>query len=126
MPYLEDVTELAEHLADLCGVYSQGILFVGLTPEESRQQEDWIVDHADACQCRMCWCGQIERRIRAAVAHEQVATPSPARRIAFTFDARSLEALKARGVVFEELIVTAPDGMTKTLRLPRLGARQEG
>lgn len=74
MPYLETVEELAASLADMCGVYNQGLQFVGLTREETRQQVaatgDWQRDHAAACQCRMCFCGELERRIRAAVAHE--------------------------------------------------------
>jgi hypothetical protein len=70
MPYVETVEDLTERLADMLGIYNQGIHFVGLTPLESRQQDDWLVDHADDCQCRMCWCGAMERRIRAAVANE--------------------------------------------------------
>lgn len=60
MPYLETVEELAEALADACGVYNQRLI---LLPHEQ--------GHADECGCRMCWCGRIELRIRAAVAHEQ-------------------------------------------------------
>lgn len=52
------------------------------------------------------------------------------RRVAFTFDERSLESLetlKARGVIFDEITVTAPDGTAKTLYVPRLApVREEG
>ena len=79
MPYLETPEELAEALADACGIYNAGIHFVGMTPEESRQQEDWLDDHAEDCQCRMCWTGRMARRIRKAVHHEQhVSTSMPA------------------------------------------------
>ena len=71
MPYRETVSELAEALADMLGIYNHGIRFVGLTPVESRAQADWIADHADDCTCRMCWCGQMEQRIREAVTNEQ-------------------------------------------------------
>ena len=71
MPYLETVGELAEALADRLGIYNHGIHFVGMTAAQSRQQADWIYDHADDCECRACWCGRMERRIRAAVAHEE-------------------------------------------------------
>ena len=71
MPYLETVGELAEGLADLCGIYSQGLHFIGMTREESRAQTEWIADHADDCTCRACWTEAMARRIRAAVANEQ-------------------------------------------------------
>ena len=71
MPYSETVEELAEALADWLGIYNRGIHFVGMTPAESRQQTDQLWDHADDCQCRMCWCGAMERRIRASVRVEE-------------------------------------------------------
>lgn len=71
MPYCETTEELAEVLADMLGIYNQGIHFAGMTLEASRAETDWLADHADDCQCRMCFCGAMERRIRAAVAHEQ-------------------------------------------------------
>ena len=71
MPYLETVGELAEALADMLGLYSQGLHFVGMTREESRAQIDWIADHADDCFCRTCWTTAMERRIRTAVANAQ-------------------------------------------------------
>lgn len=63
MPYIETVEELAESLADLCGIYRQGL--------HLENPEDEGSNHTDACRCRQCWCGRIERRIRAAVAVEQ-------------------------------------------------------
>ena len=74
MPYVETVEELAVALADMMGIYNHGILFQGHTPAQSRQlyADGCItVDHADECQCRMCWCGVMEKRIRDAVANEQ-------------------------------------------------------
>ena len=73
MPYVETVEELAEALADRLGIYNNGIRFVGHNTAQSRQMyaEGCItVDHADDCQCRMCWCGRMEKRIRDAVANE--------------------------------------------------------
>jgi hypothetical protein len=78
MPYLETVEELAEALADLLGIYNQGLQFVGMTVKEtrayndSRSHGDCDGDHAHTCQCRMCWIAAMERRIRAVVAHEQI------------------------------------------------------
>ena len=74
MPTLETPEELADALADLCGIYNQGMRLVGLTPEESRNVEHWGLcrDHADDCWCRACWRGRMERRIRSAVLHEQL------------------------------------------------------
>ena len=60
MPYLETVEELAEALADACGIYNQGLVLLE-PPEEG---------HAESCQCRACWCGQLERRIRRAMGNE--------------------------------------------------------
>ena len=71
MPYRENVSELAEALADMLGIYNHGIRFVGLTPAESRAETDWSVDHAEDCACRACWSGQMEQRIREAVANER-------------------------------------------------------
>lgn len=74
MPYIETVEELAEALADLCGIYRSGIHFVGYTPEASRSMAgigDMEYDHAPSCQCRQCWAGHMEQRIRNAVANEQ-------------------------------------------------------
>ena len=71
MPYIETVCELAEALADMIGVYNQHIHFVGMTRQESREQTDWIADHANDCGCRACWMAAMERRIRAAVANKE-------------------------------------------------------
>lgn len=71
MPMLETVDELAEALADMVGIYNQGLRFVGMTVAESRACLDWNEDHAEDCQCRMCWCGAMAARIRQAVAHEE-------------------------------------------------------
>mgnify|MGYP001566689063 CR=1 FL=1 len=72
MPYVETVEELAERIAEMLGIYNQGRKFVGMTPVESRAQTDWSADHAEDCQCRTCWCGAMERRIRGAVAHDNI------------------------------------------------------
>lgn len=82
MPYRESVEELAEALADMLGIYSQGLEFVGKTRAESRQilaEAGWIYDHAPTCECRTCWCGRMERRIHAAVAHDHADRPDPVR-----------------------------------------------
>ena len=71
MPHLETPDELAEALADLCGVYAQGIHLATMTPAESRQQEDWSADHEGDCACRMCWTGRMEKRLRTAVHNEE-------------------------------------------------------
>jgi hypothetical protein len=86
MPNMETVDELAEALADMLGIYNQGLQFVGMTVAETRKYNDKRShgdcdgDHADTCQCRMCWCGEMERRIRAAVANEQVVAEARAGR----------------------------------------------
>lgn len=83
MPYLESVEELAEALADMLGIYNQGLQFVGMTVAEtraynnSRSHGDCDGDHADTCQCRMCWTAAMERRIRAAVHHEAALRKEP-------------------------------------------------
>ena len=55
MPYLETPGELADAIADLVGYYGPG-------PE--------IGDHPDECDCRMCWVGAMEDRIRESVKNE--------------------------------------------------------
>jgi hypothetical protein len=76
MPILETVEELAEALADMMGIYQQALQAEGRTIQETRervaQTGDRDFDHADTCGCRQCWCGHMERRIRAAVAHERL------------------------------------------------------
>lgn len=71
MPYLETVGELAEAIADMLGLYNQGIHFVGMTRQASRAQIDWVADHAGDCFCRACWTAAMERRMRAALTNEQ-------------------------------------------------------
>lgn len=53
----EDLTELAESIANLCGVY-------GIGPE--------CGDHPDDCKCRMCFVGEMEDRIREAARVERL------------------------------------------------------
>jgi hypothetical protein len=72
----ETVEALADALADLLGIYSQGLRFEGMTVAESRAlrgsgYESGSEGHADDCACRQCWCGAMARRIRGAVAHEE-------------------------------------------------------
>lgn len=77
MPYIEIVDDLVESLADTLGIYNQRRRFDGLSVEASRalveqsSHGDSDYDHADDCACRMCWCADMARRIRAAVANEQ-------------------------------------------------------
>jgi len=52
MPYLETPRELAEHIADLCGIYGCG-------PEEG--------DHPDDCKCRICFVVEMQSRILVSV-----------------------------------------------------------
>jgi hypothetical protein len=57
---LETPDELAGALADMLGLYNQGLLFEGLTSKETRTMEktgNFDKHHADDCVCRMCWCG---------------------------------------------------------------------
>jgi hypothetical protein len=76
MPKPETVEELAESLADMLGLHNRGIQKHGLTVEQTRRLIDatgeWHFDHAESCQCRMCWCGELGRRIRAAVANDNI------------------------------------------------------
>ena len=62
MPYIETVDELAENLATMLGIYNHGLQLV--------HPEDDGSSHTDACECRQCWCGEMARRIRKAVANE--------------------------------------------------------
>ena len=56
MVELETTHELAEHIADLIGIYLSG-------PE--------FGDHPDDCSCRMCFVLNMEDRIREAVENEK-------------------------------------------------------
>ena len=56
MVEIEDVHDLAEHIADLVGIYLSG-------PE--------LGDHPDDCSCRMCFVLNMEDRIREAVENEK-------------------------------------------------------
>jgi len=58
MPILETPNELAEQIADWCGVYGGG-------PENGS-------DHPEKCKCRMCFCGMVEHRIRESVKNEHL------------------------------------------------------
>ena len=51
MPYIETPSDLAEKIADLCGVFGAG-------PDD---------DHADDCPCRICFVVGMEYRIRESV-----------------------------------------------------------
>lgn len=55
MPYLETPDELAEDIADMCGVY-------GSSPEDNTHPED--------CKCRICFTIGIAERIRQSVQNE--------------------------------------------------------
>ena len=56
MVEIEDVHDLAKHIADLIGIYLSG-------PE--------LGDHPDDCPCRMCFVLNMEDRIREAVENEE-------------------------------------------------------
>lgn len=71
MPYIETMEELVEELADMLGIYNQGLCLVGIPAAETRTIEDpQCYDHAETCDCRGCWCARLAHRIRQAVAHE--------------------------------------------------------
>ena len=71
MPYIESVEELAEALADMLGIYNQGMRLVGVPDAEVRNIADTqLYDHTDDCACRGCWCARMEQRIRAAALHD--------------------------------------------------------
>ena len=53
MPYVETVNELADAIADLCGVY-------GVKPVDGTD------NHSFDCQCRICFVSDMARRIREA------------------------------------------------------------
>lgn len=59
MPNLETPDELAEQIADWCGVY-------GAAEHKN--------DYPDTCKCRMCFIGEVVRRIRESVRNEQLLT----------------------------------------------------
>ncbi len=54
MPYIENLDELVEDIADKCGVYG--------TPPEG--------DHPEDCPCRMCFVIGFKDRIRALINRE--------------------------------------------------------
>jgi hypothetical protein len=58
MPYMETPEELAEAIADMCGVY-------GVPPYDRE-------GHSADCNCRMCFYGRMENRIREAVKNEKM------------------------------------------------------
>lgn len=57
MVHLETVEELAESLADACGIYGCGTT-------------DGFADHPDTCNCRICFVLDITERIRQAVKND--------------------------------------------------------
>jgi hypothetical protein len=79
MPYCETVPELAEAIADMLGIYQQGLQREGLTILETKALVDatgeWDFDHADTCACRQCWCAWMEDRIRKAVSFDALLMP---------------------------------------------------
>lgn len=56
MPQLETPDELAEQIADWCGVYGSG-------PDG---------DHPKDCKCRNCFTFEVEQRIRQSVNNEKI------------------------------------------------------
>ncbi len=60
MPFLETPDELADHLADLMGIY-----------QDSRCDEG---EHVDDCDCRVGWVPAMADRIRSAAANENTPT----------------------------------------------------
>jgi hypothetical protein len=55
MPYIENLDELVEEIADMCNVY-------GTPPEDG--------DHPQNCECRMCFVIGLRDRITALKEHE--------------------------------------------------------
>ena len=56
MPHLETTPELAERIADLCGVYGAGP----------------CGDHPEDCRCRMCFVDAMLASIHNAVRNDRV------------------------------------------------------
>lgn len=76
MPYLETPEELADHLADLLGIYQD---------PRCNLDED---QHAERCNCRAWWVPRMADRIRCAAGNEvllRAAAPAlrPAGRLPF-------------------------------------------
>ena len=61
MPYIETPEELADHLADLLGIY-----------EDPKHPVSPAGDHMDGCKCRMCWVSVVADRMRRAVKNEAI------------------------------------------------------
>jgi hypothetical protein len=59
MVHLETVEELAESLADACGIYGCG-----------EGGDNGFADHPDTCNCRICFVSDITERIRQAVKND--------------------------------------------------------
>ena len=57
MPYIETVDELAESIADMCGVH-------GVPNSDDINFND---DHDDKCRCRICFVEDMKERIQQAV-----------------------------------------------------------
>ena len=62
MPYLETPSDLADHLADKLGIYSD--------PRCGDTAERLDV-HVDDCECRVWWVPNMAERIRQAVKNER-------------------------------------------------------
>lgn len=75
MPHIETVDDLAEHIADIIGIYGTdcdvddcGCQDVcKIWPCECRSA--WP-DHGNECMCRMCFTSDIRRRIRESVEND--------------------------------------------------------
>lgn len=57
MPYLENIDELAEWLADKAGVWGS-------------YADEEMEGHPEDCSCRLCWTIETKQRMRAAVHRE--------------------------------------------------------
>ena len=60
MPNIETVDELADHLADLLGIYQ----------DKRCEFNEADYDHVNDCNCRVGWVPVMADRIRQAVANE--------------------------------------------------------
>ena len=67
MPFVENVDELAEWLADECGVWGS-------------YDDEAMAGHPDACHCRLCWTMDVKRRMREAVRRDPAAVDGISKR----------------------------------------------
>ena len=65
MPYIETPDELAEKIADYANVYSRNGCECGCAAEGGG-------DHDESCICRLCFVGDIEKRIRQSARNEKI------------------------------------------------------